>query len=107
MIIINLLLILIGLLLSALVLTIGASYYVAPVRQVKVVRFISLFASVVGFLIGAVLWVIFDNLLGNQFVYRVSCLSIYNFSFTLGLDGFSLVFLMLTLFIMPICVVAA
>jgi len=54
------------------------------------------------------LWASFDNsLLGFQKIINLPLLSEYNFSLMLGVDGFSLIFLLLTAFLFPICFLAS
>jgi len=68
----------------------------------------SLIASIGIFIITVDLWVNFDNSeLGYQFACQIPLISEYNLVFSLGIDGISLLFLLLTVFIMPLCIFAA
>jgi NADH:ubiquinone oxidoreductase subunit 4 (subunit M) len=44
---------------------------------------------------------------GFQFLFRLDILPEDNLSFTLGADGLSMVFLLLTLFVFPVCFASA
>jgi proton-translocating NADH-quinone oxidoreductase chain M len=68
----------------------------------------SLIASIGIFIITIDLWVNFDNSeLGYQFACQIPLIPEYNLVFSLGIDGISLLFLLLTVFIMPLCIFAA
>lgn len=67
-------------------------------------RQISLLVSCLSFLITCVLWIQFDNSSAEfQFVETFSWLNAQNMSFSLGIDGISLFFLVLTGFLVPVC----
>jgi NADH-quinone oxidoreductase subunit M len=69
---------------------------------------ITLISSLIALLIGLFLCVSFDKADGGfQFIYSIELLAQYNLSFALGVDGFSIVFIILTLFIFPICILSA
>jgi NADH-quinone oxidoreductase subunit M len=54
------------------------------------------------------LWYHFDQSeIGFQFVCNLPLITEYNLNLSLGVDGFSLCFLLLTAFIMPICIFAS
>lgn len=77
---------------------------VLPASRVDVVRTFSLGLSSVALLVGLLSCLSFNKtMVGFQFTSRVDLLPQYNLSFTLGADGLSMVFLLLTLFIFPIC----
>jgi proton-translocating NADH-quinone oxidoreductase chain M len=64
--------------------------------------------SVLALIIGLFACLTFDkSSAGFQFLYSLGALPQYNLSFTLGVDGISLVFIILTLFTFPICFLAA
>lgn len=59
--------------------------------------------SIIALLIGVTSCLSFDKSeTGFQFLTQVTSIPEYNLSFTLGADGLSMVFLLLTLFIFPI-----
>ena len=47
----------------------------------------------------------FDSQL--QFVTKISCISSFNISFALGVDGMSLFFLLLSTFLVPLCLLSS
>jgi NADH-quinone oxidoreductase subunit M len=54
------------------------------------------------------LWYFFDkDATGFQYICQVPILYDYNLNISLGVDGLSLCFLILTAFIMPICIFAS
>lgn len=71
-------------------------------------RYIALIVSLTVLIIGLFACLVFDkSSVGFQFLYRYDLLPEYNLSFTLGADGLSMTFIMLTLFIFPISILAA
>ena len=71
------------------------------------VLYISLFTTVATFLLSLVIWVEFDNAnAGFQFVEKVRWLNT-GISYHLGVDGISMLFVVLTAFLMPFCVLAS
>ena len=86
----------------ALLANIVAPYHVA------VSRYVALTASVIALFLGLVLCLAFDkSATGFQFTSEPVFLPEYNLSFSLGADGLSVVFLLLTLFIFPILFLSA
>lgn len=77
---------------------------ILPASRVDVIRTFSLGLSSAVLLVGLLSCLSFNKTMaGFQFTSRVDLLPQYNLSFTLGADGLSMVFLLLTLFIFPIC----
>ena len=67
-------------------------------------KYVAIFTSLVNFLITIFLWFSFDNSTANfQFVEEKNWMSGY-ISFQLGIDGISILFILLTTFIVPICI---
>ncbi len=67
-------------------------------------KYVAIFTSLVNFLITIFLWFSFDNSTANfQFVEEKNWMSGY-ISFQLGIDGISILFILLTTFITPICI---
>lgn len=80
----------------------------APVEALLFIRLATLAASLAALIIGLIAGLSFDKgVTGFQFLTTLSTSTAYNFSFTLGADGFSMVFLLLTLFIFPVLFLAA
>ena len=71
------------------------------------VRWASLWTTIVTFLISLLIWVYFDsNATGFQFVERHEWLG-GAASYQMGVDGISMPFVILTTFLMPICILAS
>jgi proton-translocating NADH-quinone oxidoreductase chain M len=74
-----------------------------PTNRPTAIRLLTLVTSLIALFVGAVSCLTFDKSdLGFQLLTRLHLVSEYNLSFTLGADGLSMIFLLLTLFIFPI-----
>lgn len=72
----------------------------------KTARMIALVATLIDFALGIMLWCNFD-IGGSQWQY-VERLDIFDrFSWALGIDGIALMLIMLSVFLMPICILAS
>ena len=74
--------------------------------EAKLARTIALVATLVNLALGAVLWANYD--IGGaqwQFTERASLFS--GFEWSLGIDGIALMLIMLSVFLMPICILAS
>lgn len=70
----------------------------------ELVRRISLYTALLTFIISLLLWVNFDQSTAKfQFLQTYSWIPFVNINFTLGIDGISLFFIILTTFLTPIC----
>ncbi len=68
--------------------------------------YISIFTSFVNFFITLFLWYAFDNKISDfQFVEEISWISGF-IKFKFGIDGISILFILLTAFITPICIIS-
>ena len=68
--------------------------------------YISIFTSFVNFFITLFLWYSFDNQTSNfQFVEEINWISGF-IKFKFGIDGISILFILLTAFIIPICIIS-
>jgi len=96
------------LLLLTILLTAGTLFSaLLPANNLTAVRTFALLISLVALLIGLLSCLSFDKSISDfQFLYRLDLIPQYNLTLTLGVDGFSMVFLLLTLFIFPICILA-
>jgi NADH-quinone oxidoreductase subunit M len=71
------------------------------------VYWIALWTTIVTFLVSLLIWIDFDNTnAGFQFVERAEWLG-GRIGYSMGVDGISMLFVILTTFLMPICVVAS
>ena len=74
--------------------------------QAQTARWIALVATLVNFALGIVLWANFD--VGGaqwQFIERADVFA--GFAYALGIDGIALMLIMLSVFLMPICILAS
>lgn len=79
-----------------------------PARYIATIRCTTLTASIVALVIGIISCLGFDkSLAGFQYLGALNFIPEYNLSFTFGVDGLSMIFLLLTLFIFPVLFVAA
>ena len=75
---------------------------------VRNARRTALFASSFTFLMSLFLWFGFDNSTADfQFVEKADWIPTYNISYHLGVDGISMLFVMLTTLLTPICILAS
>ncbi|KQT48855.1 NADH-quinone oxidoreductase chain 13 [Aureimonas sp. Leaf454] len=71
------------------------------------IRLIALYTTVVTFILSLFIWIGFDNAdAGFQFVERADWLGT-GITYHMGVDGISLLFVILTTFLMPICILAS
>ena len=74
----------------------------------KNARWVALIATLIEFVLGIVLWANFD--IGGpqwQFVEQASLFGTEAFQYKLGIDGIALMLIMLSVFLMPICILAS
>ena len=80
------------------------------VRQdnITMIRNTALYSSLITFLFSTFLWIGFDSFVTKfQFITKIGWLSSLNINFILGIDGISLLFVILTTFIFPICILSS
>jgi NADH-quinone oxidoreductase subunit M len=80
---------------------------ILPSERPDVIRIFSLAVSFIALFIGLLSCLSFNQSFGFQFLFRLNVLPQYNLSLTLGADGISMVFLLLTLFVFPVCFLTA
>ena len=80
---------------------------VLPSDRPEVIRFFSLVVSLLALLLGVLSCLSFNQSAGFQFMFRLDILPQYNLGLTLGADGISMIFLLLTLFVFPVCFLAS
>ncbi|WP_224007717.1 NADH-quinone oxidoreductase subunit M [Aureimonas sp. SA4125] len=72
------------------------------------IRRIALVTTVITFLVSLLIWTGFDNsLAGFQMVEDVEWLGVGGIGYHMGVDGISMLFVILTTFLMPICILAS
>lgn len=91
------------------ILTFGLVFTLSiPAARVNLIRSTTLSISTFALIAGILSCLSFDKSnLGFQFISRFSFIPQYNIAFTVGADGLSMLFLLLTLFIFPILFLAA
>jgi NADH-quinone oxidoreductase subunit M len=87
--------------------TIGALFLMfSKENNTTTVKYVALFTSFVNFLISIYLWVLFDPSISIfQFVEDREWLKGF-INYKIGIDGISILFIILTTFITPICIIS-
>jgi NADH-quinone oxidoreductase subunit M len=79
-----------------------------PSENAKLLKSIALNFSGFSFLMSLLLWGFFHKPVGSfQFVVKFFWFSSLNLNFTLGIDGISLFFVLLTTLLIPLCLLSA
>ncbi len=79
-----------------------------PSSEEKLLKTIALNASCMSFTGSLFIWFFFKKSIGSfQFVTTFKWLAFFNLTFTLGVDGISLFFLLLTTLLIPLCLLAS
>ena len=79
-----------------------------PSWNKNLLKSIALFFSSITFLLSLFLWVLFDRSTGNfQFVEKILWLPNLNLNFTVGIDGISLFFVILTTLLIFLCLLTS
>src|SRR5262249_18287576 len=72
----------------------------------RTARWIAIWTTLLTFIVSLVIWIEFDNANpGFQFEERSSWLG-YGIEYRMGVDGISMLFVILTTFLMPVCILA-
>ena len=75
-----------------------------PKKAVRQMKLFALNVSLCNFLLSLNLWIFFDNSTAKfQFVQQMDWFSFFNMNFYIGIDGISLFFILLTTFLVPVC----
>ena len=75
-------------------------------KQTDTIKYVALFTSLVNFLISIYLWISFDSSISNfQFVEERNWLAGF-VNYKVGIDGISILFIILTTFITPLCIIS-
>lgn len=76
-----------------------------PASNTVIIRNIALYTSLITFVLSMALWIGFDKYTAKfQFVETYSWIPLSNINYTIGVDGISLFFVILTTFLIPICI---
>ena len=77
-------------------------------RNYKLIRIISLWFSLLTFFTSVILWLAYDPFSPKfQFLVQFNWFESLNMSFSLGIDSISLMFIVLTTFIFPLCILSS
>ena len=89
-------------LLSLLLFPLIGSIILIFIKDKKIIQVVALGTAWITFILSIVIWILFDK---SSFTYQFTFkyLLFSNISFHLGLDGISLFFILLTTFLIPIC----
>lgn len=81
---------------------------IVPARNEKLLKIITLNFACLSFTTSLVLWGFFQKSIGSfQFTTKLFWFPMLNFNITLGIDGISLFFLLLTTLLIPLCLLAS
>ena len=76
-------------------------------KSIKIKQY-SLTFSIVIFILTLFLWIFYNGELGEfSFVLHLSWLKMFNIYYSVGIDGISIFFIILTAFLIPICILAS
>jgi proton-translocating NADH-quinone oxidoreductase chain M len=85
----------------------GAILLLFVPNNIRLIRQIGLICAFLAFIHSLLFWVRFDNSTAQfQFVEQMNWLPSSNIQFYIGIDGISLFFILLTTFLIPICILA-
>lgn len=99
-----------NIILSLLVLPLIGTFFllVTPSWNKNLLKSIALFFSSITFILSLFLWVLFDRSTGNfQFVEKIFWLPNLNLNFTVGIDGISIFFIILTTLLIFLCLLTS
>src|SRR6478672_11663931 len=79
-----------------------------PAREEKLLKLIALQTTCLSFTGSLILWFFFNKSSGAfQFVVKFFWVPVLNLNFTLGIDGISIFFLLLTTLLIPLCILTS
>lgn len=79
-----------------------------PSRYSHFIRYVGVFTSFLVFFLSLGLWIFFDNnYVRFQFLFTLPWVSSLNLNFSLGIDGISLFFVLLTTLLIPLCLLSS
>ena len=81
---------------------------IIPSWNKNLLKKVSLLFSFITFILSLFLWIWFNKSVGNfQFVEKITWIPTLNLNFTLGIDGISLFFVILTTLLIPLCLLVS
>jgi proton-translocating NADH-quinone oxidoreductase chain M len=79
-----------------------------PINKQKTLKIVALNGSCLTFIFSLGLWIVFSKAIGKfQFVTKILWISVLNLNFTLGIDGISLFFVLLTTLLIALCLLVS
>lgn len=79
-----------------------------PAKEEKLLKIVALNFSFLSFMGSLILWFFFQKSIGSfQYVIKLFWLPSLNLNFTLGIDGISIFFLLLTTLLIPLCILTS
>lgn len=86
---------------------IGILFFI-PEGKTDLIKQVSLIVSLLAFIVSLFIWILFDSSTSKfQFTYHADWINVLNINFTLGVDGISLFLIILTTFLIPLCILAS
>lgn len=81
---------------------------IIPSRETRLLKFIALNSACFSFISSLVIWGSFSKSVGFfQFLIKLKWFPLLTLNFTLGIDGISLFFILLTTLLIPLCILAS
>lgn len=78
------------------------------IQDTQIIKNLSICLSLLSFFLSLILWVFFDPFSSKfQFLFNSDWINLFNFSIYFGIDGISLFFIILTTFLIPICLLTS
>ena len=99
-----------NLLVSLILLPVLSSIFImfVPEKNSVFIRYFGTFTSFLVFFFSLFLWLFFDNnYVRFQFIFNSTWVSSLNLNFSLGIDGISLFFVLLTTLLIPLCLLSS
>ena len=78
---------------------------IIPSYKIRLLKILSLYFSLILFILSLLLWIFFNNEHNNFiFIYHIPWISLLNIYYSIGIDGISIFFIILTTFLIPFCI---
>lgn len=82
--------------------------FMIPTKNDNLFRLVATATTIITFIFSLILWMGFDNSTAEiQFLEKSEWINGYNIYYMLGVDGLSILFILLTTFLMPICIISS
>ena len=81
---------------------------IIPKHNIKLLRLVSLYSSIILFLLSLFIWIEFQyDIVRFQFNINFMWLNFFNLHYSLGIDGLSIFFILLSTLLIPICILVS